>query len=68
MAERSGGSLSVGLLVAVVLSFWSTSGGVGHLIEGINVAYDELDDRNFVRRKLLAIERQMWTTRGYHSP
>lgn len=55
MAGRSGGSLSIGLVVAVALSLWSASGGVGHLVEGINVAYDEHDDRNFVRRKALSL-------------
>ena len=55
MAGRSGGSLSVGLVVAVALSLWSASGGMGHLIEGINVAYDEHDDRNFFVRKGLSL-------------
>ena len=55
MAGRSGGSLSVGLVVAVALSLWSASGGMGHLVEGINVAYDEHDDRNLFVRKGLAL-------------
>ncbi len=55
MAGQELGSLSTGLIVAVALSLWSASGGMGHLIEGINIAYDERDERNFFHRKALSL-------------
>jgi membrane protein len=55
VAGQSGGSLSIGVAVAIALSLWAASGGMGHLVEGINVAYDEHDDRNFLHRKALSL-------------
>lgn len=55
MAGQDGGSLSIGLVTAIALSLWSASGGMGHLIEAINVAYDEHDDRGFLSRKALSL-------------
>lgn len=55
MAGRSGQSLTLGLVVSLGLALWSASGGMGHLIEAINVAYDESNDRNFFVKKLLAL-------------
>jgi membrane protein len=48
-------SLSLGLLVALALALWSASGGVGHLMSAINLAYDEEETRGFVKRKALAL-------------
>jgi membrane protein len=48
-------SLGVGLIVALLLAFWSASGGVGQLITAINSAYDEEETRGFIKRKALAL-------------
>lgn len=48
-------SLGLGLVIALVLAFWSASGGVGNIVTAINIAYDEEDTRGFVKRKLLAL-------------
>jgi membrane protein len=55
VAGRTGSTLSLSLVVSVLLALWSASSGTGHLIEAVNVAYDEHDDRGFVRSKLLAL-------------
>ncbi len=55
LASSSSGSLTAGLIVSVALSLWSASGGMGHLVEGVNVAYDEHDDRGFVQKRGLAL-------------
>src|SRR5215218_5730006 len=55
IVDRSGGALSVGLAVSLALSLWSASSGMGHLIEAINVAYDERETRGFLKLKLLAL-------------
>nr|MBA3232937.1 YihY/virulence factor BrkB family protein [Propionibacteriales bacterium] len=48
-------SLGIGLLIALALALWSASGGVGYLISAVNLAYDEEENRGFVRRKGLAL-------------
>lgn len=55
LAASSQQSLGFGLLVAVALSLWSASAGVGNLITAINAAYDEEETRGLVRRKGLAL-------------
>ena len=48
-------SLGIGLVVSLLVSLWSASGGVGYLISPVNVAYDEEENRGFVKRKLLTL-------------
>ncbi len=48
-------SLGVGLLFSLAAALWSASGGVGHLMSAVNLAYDEEETRGFVRRKVLAL-------------
>ncbi|MCO6383353.1 YihY/virulence factor BrkB family protein [Oceanicola sp. 502str15] len=42
------GGLGLAALVGFTLAIWSASKGVGSLMEGINVAYDEEETRGFV--------------------
>lgn len=55
LTSTSSSTLNIGVAVAVLLAFWSASGGIGNLVTAINVAYDEQETRGFVRRKLLAL-------------
>jgi membrane protein len=55
IAQNSGGALSVGLVVSILAALWSASGGVGNLITAINIAYDEVDARNAVKKKLMSL-------------
>lgn len=55
LAASSDSSLGIGLAVALTIALWSAAGGVGNLITAINIAYDEKDERGFVKRKLLAL-------------
>ena len=48
-------SLSFGLAIGVLLSFWSASTAVGHLLTAINVAYDEHDTRPWYRKRAIAL-------------
>ncbi len=48
-------SLTLGLVVSLLAALWSASGGVGGLIKGVNAAYDEVDERNFLVSKGLAL-------------
>jgi membrane protein len=55
IAQNSGGALSVGLVISILVALWSASGGVGNLVTAINLAYDEVDARNAVKKKLLSL-------------
>jgi membrane protein len=50
-----GGALTVGLVVSILAALWSASGGVGNLMTAVNIAYDEVETRGFVRRKATAL-------------
>ncbi len=55
IVENSGSALTVGLIISILAALWSASGGVGNLITAVNLAYDEVETRGFVKRKLLAL-------------
>lgn len=48
-------SLGFGLFLSLATALWSASGGVGHLMSAVNVAYDEEETRGFFRLKALAL-------------
>jgi membrane protein len=54
--ERSSqGTAVLALIGGVLLALWSASSGVNHLIDAINVAYDEDETRGFVRRRGISL-------------
>jgi membrane protein len=55
VAGAQGGGLTLGLILGLGLALWSASAGVGSLIEGVNLAYDETETRGFVKLKLLTL-------------
>jgi len=55
VAAGDAGGLGVALVVGVLLSLWSASGGMKQLIEATNVAYDESETRKFLRLRGLAL-------------
>ena len=55
IVANSGRALTVGLLVSILAALWSASGGVGNLITAVNLAYDEVETRNFVKLKLMSL-------------
>ncbi|SHN38911.1 membrane protein [Cryptosporangium aurantiacum] len=55
-ATNAGGrGLSIGLIISLAAVLWSASGGMNGMIQAVNTAYDEGDDRNFVKKRGLAI-------------
>ena len=42
-------------ILAIALALFSASGGVNNLMTAINVAYDEEDDRNPIKKRLIAL-------------
>jgi membrane protein len=55
IVTNSGGALSFGLAVSVLGALWSASGGVGNLVTAVNLAYDEVETRGFVKRKVISL-------------
>ncbi|MGY1779329.1 YihY/virulence factor BrkB family protein [Geodermatophilus sp. SYSU D01036] len=55
ITQNSGGALSVSLVISVLAALWSASGGTGNVITAVNIAYDEVETRGFVKRKAMAL-------------
>ena len=55
VAGSQTGGLGLAAALGILLSLYSASAGVGHLIEGLNVAYDETEKRGFIRLKLTTL-------------
>jgi membrane protein len=55
ITENSGGALTLSLIISILAALWSASGGTGNLITAVNLAYDEVETRGFVKRKALAL-------------
>lgn len=51
----TGDGLTIGLVVSLAAVLWTASGGVKGLVDGINIAYDEPDERGFVTKRGLAL-------------
>ena len=55
IVTNNSGALSVSLAVSVLGALWSASGGVGNLVTAVNLAYDEVETRGFVKRKAISL-------------
>ncbi|WP_035857397.1 YihY/virulence factor BrkB family protein [Cryptosporangium arvum] len=53
--NASGKGLSIGLIISLGAVLWSASGGMNGMIQAVNTAYDEVDERNFLKKRGLAI-------------
>lgn len=53
--ETSPSGLRVGVAVGLALALWSASSGMKHLMGALTLAYDEVDDRRFLRLRGLAL-------------
>ena len=49
------GALTLTSLIALAVAFWSANGGVKGLMEAMNVAYNEREERSFVKLNLTAM-------------
>ena len=61
--SREGG-LGLAAIVGILLAIYSASKGMGSLIEGMNVAYDEDETRGFIRLKLVTISLTLFLIFG----
>jgi membrane protein len=49
------GGLSVGAVIGILLALYSAAKGMTALIEGLNIIYDEQEERGFIRSNLVAL-------------
>jgi membrane protein len=55
IVTNSGGALTFGLIVSILAALWSASGGVSNLVTAINLAYDEVETRGFIKLRALSL-------------
>ena len=55
ITDNSGSALTVGLVISILAAIWSASGGVNNLMTAVNLAYDEVETRGFVKRRLISL-------------
>lgn len=55
ITQASGGALSISLVISFLVALWAASSGMGHLVEAVNMAHDEPESRNMVRRRILSV-------------
>jgi len=55
LVSASGGALSIGVAVGIVLALWSASRGMSGMITALDIAYDQPERRSFFRFNLVAL-------------
>src|SRR3954447_5703731 len=55
LVRTTGGKAGLAAVIGTLIALWSASSGMGHLVEAINAAFDEHDDRKFVAKRSLAL-------------
>jgi membrane protein len=55
IAAHSGGALSLGIIVGILVSLWSAMSGVKAVVDALNVIYEQRETRSFVRLNVVAV-------------
>ena len=55
ITENAGAAAGIGVIIGLVAALWSASSGMSHVIEAINIAYDERESRTWIKRRVLAV-------------
>lgn len=53
--EQSRKEIGWGLVISILVSIWSANKGTSALFQGINIAYDEIDNRGFIKKNVLTL-------------
>ena len=53
--DQSRKEIGWGLIISILISLWSSNKGTSALFEGVNIAYDETDDRGFIKKNLITL-------------
>jgi membrane protein len=55
ITRSSGGALTIGLAVSLLVALWSASSGTSNLMTAVNIAYEEKETRGFLRFRAVAL-------------
>lgn len=55
VTSASGGQLGFGVVLSIALTLWSASRGVVAMITALNIAYDEVEQRSFIKLNAIAL-------------
>lgn len=55
IAGQSSGTLGWGAAISILISLWSANKGTKSLFEGVNIAYNERDERGFIKQNGLTL-------------
>lgn len=55
MVNQSNNTLGWSLVISTLISLWSANKGMTALFEGLNIAYDEQDDRGFIKKTAITL-------------
>ncbi|WP_409331270.1 YihY/virulence factor BrkB family protein [Trujillonella humicola] len=55
ITTNAGGALTLSLVISIGAALWTASGGVSNLVKAVNIAYDEVETRNFVKLRGLSL-------------
>ncbi|MCZ2824745.1 MULTISPECIES: YihY/virulence factor BrkB family protein [unclassified Modestobacter] len=55
ITSNAGGALTFGLIASVLGALWTASGGVNNMVKAVNIAYDEVETRNFLKLRALSL-------------
>jgi membrane protein len=55
LTEQGNATLGLALVISVAIALWSSSTGVKTMFEAMNIAFDEREERGFIKLNLLAL-------------
>ena len=55
IVSNDSGALTFSLIVSILGALWSVSGGVSNVITAVNIAYDEVEARSFVKLRATSL-------------
>jgi membrane protein len=55
ITHSSGGALTAGLLILLLVALWSASSGTSNLMTAVNIAYEEKETRSFLKLRAVAL-------------
>jgi membrane protein len=55
LARSSGGTQALGLVISLLVALWSASSGTSNMMTAVNLAYEEKEERGFLRLRAVAL-------------
>jgi membrane protein len=55
ITRSSGGALTLGLAISLLVALWSASSGTSNLMTAVNIAYEEKETRGFLKFRAVAL-------------